>query len=68
MIELVIIVIVLMAVVGSLRKPRTFAEAEYAEHQRIKNRARGRATALVLLLMCGLIVLIAKFGSAIPHH
>jgi hypothetical protein len=37
MIELIVVILILMAIVGSLRQPRTFAEAEYRSHVRRNN-------------------------------
>lgn len=56
MIELIVVIIILMAVVGSLRKPRTFAEAEYAAHLRQVNARRARITAVVILIFAGVVV------------
>lgn len=47
MIEIIVVILILMAVVGSLRQPRTFAEAEYRSHVR---RERQRFAWLLFLI------------------
>lgn len=60
MIEFIVLLIIVCAVVSALRKPRTFAEAQYAEYRRAEQLPRKRLLAWALLIICAVILAIGS--------
>jgi hypothetical protein len=58
MIEIIVLILILTAIVGSLRKPRTFAELEYQTYVRRKRRKFVWGLLLVVTAFFGFVYII----------